>query len=252
MKESLKRWRANPTLAFVLPLFVFLALNSFINLWRIDNRLFPWYRMAPEHWGYPLQCLICGGLLCFFWKHYPWRPKRGFLLATIAGILGIAVWLAPTALFDAWNWSEDTAPRWARWFGFQEREDSGFDPSIFRESPLAYWGTIVLRFVRAVIVVPLVEEIFWRGFLMRYLYNLDGDFWEEKLGAWRWWTVGATALAFMLSHQPVDYFAALVYGLLGCFVIIKTKSLAACVWMHAVANFIMGVYALASGNRGLW
>jgi membrane protease YdiL (CAAX protease family) len=56
----------------------------------------------------------------------------------------------------------------------------------------------------------------------------------------------------MLVHQPADYAAALLYGLLAGWVAIRTKSLMACIWMHALANLILGLYVLMSGQIGFW
>ena len=63
---------------------------------------------------------------------------------------------------------------------------------------------------------------------------------------------GGTVLLFMLAHAPADYFGAVIYGSLACWCAIRTKSLAACVWMHALANLILGVYIMQTKNWGLW
>ena len=64
-------------------------------------------------------------------------------------------------------------PGWMKTLGVQERLD-GFDARMFGANPLAFdsaadWTSLSLRFFRAVVIVSLVEEIFWRGFLMRWL-----------------------------------------------------------------------------------
>ena len=53
---------------------------------------------------------------------------------------------------------------------FPPRRD-GFDPEVLSSSPALYWIALVLRFLRLVVVVPVVEEIFWRGFLLRFLIS---------------------------------------------------------------------------------
>ena len=54
----------------------------------------------------------------------------------------------------------------------------------------------MFRFLRLVIVVPLVEEIFWRGFLLRYLIN--EKFTEVPIGAFSWFSFGVVTVAFGL------------------------------------------------------
>ena len=252
MIDTIRSWQNNRMLAYVVPLFAFLLMMPLVGAVQIDNTLLPWYRHSPEQWVYPLQCLICGGLLAFFWKHYTFSPRRGFGFATVMALLGIAVWILPTALFDHWSWETASTPKWLHWLGFQEREADGFDPSFFKDQTLLYGLAIAARLFRMVVIVALVEEIFWRGFLMRYLADLDTDFWKTKFGTFTWLSTGATVVLFMFAHNPADWAAAAIYGSLACWVAIRTKSLAACVWMHALANLVLGIYVLQSGNFGLW
>jgi CAAX prenyl protease-like protein len=249
--ERLREWQNHRGLAYCAPLFIFMLFLILPDRVAIRNSVLPWWRHSPEHWVYPLQCLVCGALLLFWRRHYVYRPFQGFGWATLAAIVGIAVWILPTMLVDHWQWSDDTTPAWLRWLGFQERNESGFDPS-FIENPFWYWATVAARLFRMVVIVAFVEEIFWRGFLMRYLVDLDGDFWKVPFGTFTRLSFGITVLLFMLIHSPADWMAAVVYGSLACGVAIKTKSLAACVWMHALANLILGLYILWSKNWGLW
>ena len=90
------------------------------------------------------------------------------------------------------------------------------------------------RFVRMVVVVAFVEEIFWRGFLMRYLLDKDGDYWEQPFGKFSWLSFLVVTLLFMFAHSPSDYLGALVYGSLAYALAVKTKSLAACIFLPAL------------------
>ena len=248
---KLKEWQANRTLAYIAPLFLFMAILPLVGAFTIKNSTLPWWRHSPEHWIYPIQCLLCGAVLIFFRKHYQFAPFRGFGFATFAALIGIAIWILPTYLFDLWQWDEETTPKWLHWLGFQEREDSGFDPT-FITDPIWYGLTISARFFRMVVIVALVEEIFWRGFLMRYLIDLDGDFWKVKFGTFSRLSVSATVVLFTLAHSPADYVGAIIYGSLACWVAIRTKSLAACVYMHALANLVLGIFIIQTKNWGLW
>ena len=57
---------------------------------------------------------------------------------------------------------------------------------------------------------------------------------------------------FILVHAPVDYAGALVYGSMTYLLCVWSKNLGACVVMHATANLLMGLYAMAYGKYGLW
>ncbi|MDB4433914.1 CPBP family glutamic-type intramembrane protease, partial [Akkermansiaceae bacterium] len=124
-------------------------------------------------------------------------------------------------------------------------------PYVF-ESQWAQTFSLVTRIFRAVVIVSLVEEIFWRGFLMRFLLDMDGKYWKVPFGKPALISFIVVTLAFTIAHAPIDYLGALIYGSLTYGVAVWTKSLLACVVMHGVANASLAAYALAYGKLGLW
>lgn len=222
----------NPFVAYVAPLgtfFGFLGLTQLVDsagIGRGEGLL-----REPVYWVYPLQTLICGALLVIYWRAYEWRP-RGWILATAAGLLVFALWVSPQVLLG------------------RPARTEGFDPEVFANQPPLYWFTVIMRWLRLVVVVPLVEEIFWRGFLMRFLIN--DNFTTVKFGTYSHLSFFAVALAFMLVHQPVDWPAAFLTGLIIGMVAVQTKSLWACVWAHAVANAALGAYIMQTRQWGFW
>lgn len=185
----------------------------------------------PKYWIYPIQTLVCAGLLTFYARHYDLRV-RGWVAGTVAGLAVAALWVSPQAVFR------------------QPLRLEGFNPELFAAEPWLYWAVLVMRVVRLVIVVPLVEEIFWRGFLMRYL--IHDDFVRVPMGSFSPLSFFGVAVAFMLVHAPVDWPAAFATGLIIGGVAVGTRSLFACVWAHAVANAGLGAYILTTKQWGFW
>ena len=109
-----------------------------------------------------------------------------------------------------------------------------------------------MRFFRATVVVALAEELFWRGFLMRFVCDWEGDYWRQPFGRASWLTYLIVTGLFIFSHDSMDWAAAWVYGSLTYLLCVLSKSLGACVMMHATANFLMGLYIIAYGKFGLW
>ena len=261
-----KKWRGDSAAAHFAPLMIFLVFMGAVQLltgqfaptFFRDHPDLPWWRQKSDYWSYPAQCLVCLGFLAFWWKHYRfnWSP-RAIVLGAIFGAVGIGFWILPTQLFEWMGYATDEeVPTWLQKLGVAERRE-GFEGCIFGASPTDFdcsadFLVIGLRFFRAVVVVSLVEEICWRGFLMRWLLNRDGDFREVPFGKPSWLTFGVVTLAFMLAHAPVDYAGAIVFGTLMYLCAIWTKSLGACIVAHAVANALMGWYALACDKAGLW
>jgi CAAX prenyl protease-like protein len=245
---------ARLTRAHVVPFAVFMGFMLVLELvtaaigW--DHPQAPWWRQDPAHFIYPLQTLTALGCVAWYWRNmtFNWSWKWG-LIAVPFGALGIALWLLPTMAYDWFGLTGKTTGI-LKYLGVDARSD-GFDPSIF-QNPAAWWTAVVLRFLRAVVVVALVEEIFWRGFLMRYVCDWEGDYWKQPFGRATWKSYLIVTGLFMLAHSPSDYAGALVYGSLTYLLCVWSKSLGACVIMHATANFLMGLYIMASGKYGLW
>ena len=164
-------------------------------------------------------------------------------------MVGIGLWLLPTTLYDYWHLSGETSGLYSL-LGIESRVD-GFDPGNF-ESPAAYWAAVGFRFLRAVVVVALAEEILWRGFMMRFVCDWEGDYWHQPFGRASWSSYAIVTALFVLAHAPDDYAGALVYGSLTYVLCVWSKSLGACVVMHAVANLLMCIYIMAYGKYGLW
>lgn len=255
--KPLSEIRRDKTLAHVLPLAVFMVILVPYQLtgWpKWEHPEASWWRHYPEQWMYPLQSLICIGLLIFFRKNYDLKWSRHVWFGALMGAVGIGFWILPTQL-HTWLGLEGDQEGILKWLGVMPRED-GFNPQDLADKlgggAGVWWASFVLRLFRAVVVVALVEEIFWRGFLMRFLLDPDRDYWKVPFGKPSWLTYGVTTTAFMLVHQPVDYLGAIIFGSLMYWVAIRTKSLLACVVMHGVANLLMGWYAVETGKFGLW
>jgi hypothetical protein len=223
----------SPIAAYVVPFVLFmggLALVSAVRSLGGDSENI--FLKKPEYWVYPLQTLVCAAALVFFWRQYDFGARGGVLFGIGAGVLALALWLSPQVVF-----------------GFPPRTE-GFDPSFFEGDPVLYWLTVIARFARLVIVVPLIEEIFWRGFLMRYLIREDFD--KVAFGTFRPLSFFGVAGLFMFVHGMADWPAAFLTGVIFNFVAVRTKSLAACVIAHAVTNLALGLYIMATRQWGFW
>jgi CAAX protease family protein len=109
---------------------------------------------------------------------------------------------------------------------------------------------IVLRGFRAVIVVPIVEELFWRGWLPRWLDRSD-DFRARALGAFSTFSFVASAGLFAVEHGSfwdVGLAAGIAYNAW----MAKTRRLGDLILCHAVTNGCLGAWVLATGQWRYW
>ena len=221
----------SPMAAYTVPFFIFMGGLVLASAVRASGSDVFWLK-HPEYWVYPLQTGLCAVALVFYWKQYDFAKRGGLLTASLAGVFVLGIWIAPQAVF-----------------GFPQRTE-GFDPTLFGEGSVLYWTTVIARFTRLVVIVPLVEEIFWRGFLMRFLVR--EDFEKACIGAFQWKAFLLVAVFFTLVHSLADWPAAFLCGLAYNFVAVKTGSLTACVIAHALTNLGLGIYIMATRQWGFW
>jgi CAAX prenyl protease-like protein len=210
---------------------VFLVLLMPIGLLhKIDNSA--WLTNC-EYWLYPLQTIVCGLLLIRFWRQYAMAAPRRVGIGLAVGVVVFVLWITPQAFL-----------------GFAARTE-GFNPmAVFGQQSPLYWISVVMRFVRLAVVVPLVEEIFWRGFLLRYFIREDFD--AVPIGAFSWLSFTIVALAFAFSHSMADWPAAIATGVLYNAVAYWTKSLSTCVLAHAATNLLLGIWIMRTQQWGFW
>jgi CAAX prenyl protease-like protein len=209
---------------------VFLTLLGLAGVLRKPGAGF--WLATPEYWIYPAQTVLCGALVLWFWRDYEMRAPRQVWIPVVIGVIVFAIWIAPQQFFGV-------APRL-----------SGFDPEIVGVDSTGYWATVVFRFLRLIVVVPLVEEIFWRGFLLRYL--IDEKFTRVAIGTFSWVSFTVVTLCFGFAHSRVDWIAALICGALYNLVAYRTRSLSSCVVAHAVTNGLLGLWVIQTRQWGFW
>jgi uncharacterized protein len=217
-------------IAHVLPLLLFLTLLALCQLVTAHGHGF--VLRHAEFWIYPTQTILCGAVLLWFRRCYEFHRLKNVGFTLLIAFAVFVLWIAPQQFFHF-------APR-----------TIGFDPEILGKNPAVYWSTILFRFLRLVVVVPLIEEIFWRGFLLRFV--IDEHFERVPFGKFTWPSFAIVGLAFTFSHSRADWLAAFVAGALYNVVAYRTRSLASCVLAHAVTNLLLGLWIMHTRQWGFW
>ena len=223
--KTLTRAALPDWLPYVAPFALFLILTSveaqFVSL-------YPWL--------YALKLVLVGGLL------WALRPALGEARPQARG-LGPALLLGVVLVF-AWVWVDHWTPH-IKLLGGRV----GYDP--FREigSRVGRAAFLAVRFFGLVVVVPIIEETFYRGFLLRYVIDPDG--WRRvPLGMVTLPALAVNGILFACSHP--EWLAALVFALAMCGLLARTKNLFACIVAHAVTNLLLGLYVLHFHQWQYW
>jgi CAAX prenyl protease-like protein len=108
---------------------------------------------------------------------------------------------------------------------------------------------LAVRFYGLVLMVPVMEEVFWRSFLLRYA--TDQERWASlPLGTFSAFAFILVAAMFAASHP--EWLVAGICGMLYAGLLRWTGSLFACVVAHGVTNLALGIYVLATGDWKYW
>jgi uncharacterized protein len=217
-------------IAYIAPMALFLGLIALSNGLKAVGGSF--WSSSPEYWVYPVQTLLCAGLIWWFRREYEFGSFRQPVFVFAVGFAVFILWVSPQLFL-----------------GFAPRTE-GFNPSVFANQPSLYWLTVALRFLRLVVVVPLMEEIFWRGFLLRYL--IDEKFYAVPFGKFTSFSFWCVSALFALAHSRPDWIAAFITGMVYNAVAYRTKNLTSCVVVHAVTNLLLGLWIMRTQQWGFW
>ena len=219
--------------AYVLPFALFLVGGYVEGLEPLA---------AYYPWAYGTKIAAVVGALWWGRRHYPRWQGHGLVLGVVAGVVGGGLWLLLSA-FDP------LAPLLAALpDGLRPGTRAGFDPFTAITDPAGRAAFLAVRLAGLIVVVPLMEELFWRGFLARFL--LDNDFQQVPLGKFTPTTFAVVTLCFVAVHPEIT--AALVWGAGINLLLLRTRNLWSCVLAHAASNLVLGVYILATGAWTLW
>jgi len=205
--------------------------------WRIPYRYYvPFYAVR-------LSLTILAILLVFpGYRQFPFRISPTALLV---GVVGVVLWVGVCRL--------DLEQRLLTPLGLQSLlglgERAAYNPFHELGTGTALIAFLAVRFLGLAIIVPLIEEFFLRGFVMRVAE--DSDWTSVPFG-----TAGITAILAgtfygMLTH-PAELFAAILWFSLITWLMLRTRNIWDCVAAHATTNLLLGIYVIISQDWALW
>ena len=214
----------------VIPFAVFVAALA------LDpglGRLAPSLDLDPR-WWYAVRAVAVAGALAWFWRRYTELGSvRGvrtvdWLLAATVGIAVFVLWInldfEPLAL--------GSSP------GYDPRSSEG----------TIDWGLAAARLVGATAVVPVIEELFWRSFLLRWIKH--PQFLKVVPAEAGGKALAISALLLGLEHHL--WFAGLLAGVAYGWLYMRTGNLWVAIAAHAITNAILGAWILATGRWQFW
>jgi CAAX prenyl protease-like protein len=216
--------------ARIAPFMLFVALLALRGAaptdgsWGFDTR-----------WIYAWSLVGVGGLLLLWRKEYgelAWQTlpdAREWGLAVAVGLAVFALWIH----LDA-DW-------------MTIGESSAAYAPLDADGNLI-WPLLVTRWLGAALVVPLIEELFWRSFLMRWIQRPLFQALDPRQVGLR--AILLSTFVFTLAHTL--WLAAVLAGLAYAWLYVRTGKLWVAVIAHAVTNGVLGIWVVATRNWQFW
>ncbi len=205
----------------------FIALNSLASerlaAWGVDVR-----------WLYAARVVIVASLLAFLWRHYTeMHHLDGVTAGRLAAAIGTGI-----AVFLLWI---NLDFEWAR-LG----NSVAFDPTL-PDGGLD-WQFVFFRLLGLAIIVPVMEELFWRSFLLRWLERKD--FWLQDPAKVGVRAMIICAALFALEHNL--WLAGFIAGAAYVLVYVVGRNIWLAIISHATTNAALGGWILATRSWQFW
>jgi uncharacterized protein len=207
-------------------------------------------RLGVRYRHYPLvytaKIVATLAAMWFVLAGYRQFPLRVSPLAIGVGVVGVVLWIV---LCHAQLERRMLEPLGlASFLGLGERP--AYNPlEQLAGNPTWAYSFLAIRFLGLAIVVPIIEEFFLRGFLMRLV--ITERWWEVPFGTLTPLSAVVGTAVPMLMH-PGELLAALVWFSLVTWLMARTRNIWDCVAAHAVTNLLLGIYVVAQSQWQLW
>jgi len=182
---------------------------------------------------YIAKTIVVGLILLHFRSKYSEINKsisfNNICIAVILGIIVFILWINMT-----WDFAIIGSPRSNNPYELLSKE--------------AFYIAIFFRIFGSAIVVPVMEELFWRSFVIRWIDN--NNFTSVPIGTFSITSFIITVLLFGSEHSL--WLAGIMAGILYNLLLYYRKSIFLCIISHSVTNFILGIYVLYSGRWMFW
>jgi len=189
-------------------------------------------------WVDALSLIIVSGILLIYWSKYSELKKvesnRAIdWLITIA--IGIGIFVLWINLDQAWATLTELDP------------DAQYNPFL-TDGKSFDWIHLSIRMAESALVVPIMEEFFFRSFLMRWVEK--SDFLSLPASQVSLRAIAIMAFIFMLEHNL--WLAGLIAGLAYGWLYWRTGNLWMCICAHAITNAVLAVWIIKTGQWQFW
>ncbi|HET7625378.1 MAG TPA: CAAX prenyl protease-related protein [Verrucomicrobiae bacterium] len=217
-----EKFQASAVCVRVMPFVIFILLTA---MPAILKEIAPqYYSDSSVYWFYLAKTVVGGWLI---WEMRPFVSEMRWALsweAVAVGILVFAMWVGADPFFPH---IKAPGPVWNPHEHFGEN------------SPMA-WGFLIVRIVGMSLVVPPLEEVFYRSFLYRYFVRTD--FLNMPLGRFHPTSFIITSVLFGFEHS--QWLAGILCGFAFQGLAVRKNRVSDAITAHAITNFLLGIWVV--------
>jgi CAAX prenyl protease-like protein len=207
-----------------------------------------WFGLEFKHYPivYTAKIALTIAAMLFVLPGYQQFPFRVSPLAIVVGVVGVVLWI--------WLAKLHLERKLFAAIGLEALAGLGARPAYnpleqLSATPAWAYTFLAIRFLGLALVVPIIEEFFLRGLVMRFVVR--ENWWEVPFGeVTRLSAIIGTAVP-MLMH-PAELLAAAVWFSLVTWLMVRTRNIWDCVAAHAVTNLLLGIYVVTQHEWHLW
>ena len=218
-----KKFETSPEFSRIAPFAIFVVLTYMQGADNHDSR----------YWMYALKTAVGAWLL---WEMWPFVEEMRWKLSWEGVVVGVAICVI-------WVGLDGLYPR-------MTKLDDGWNPNRqYGDGSAMAWFYIAVRIAGSSIVVPPLEEVFYRSFLYRYFVKIN--FQAMPLGQFHGLSFVVTSTVFGLMH-PDRWLAGILCGLAYQWLVIRKNRLGDAMLAHGITNFLLGVWIVWKGAWNFW
>jgi CAAX prenyl protease-like protein len=234
MQRLFERLARFPTLVRVIPFVLFLLLTSGQGA----------FGEASRYWLYLFKTILGAGMLFVMWPHVVEMRWKFSWEAVVVGVAVFLVWVGLDGHYPALDVLLQKA-------GLSKGATTAtlWNPHTqFGEGLALAWFFVAVRFIGSAIVVPPLEEVFYRSFLYRYAIN--PAFQGVPLGRFVPGPFFIVSLIFGLAH--FEWLPGILCAFAYQGLVVWKNRLGDAMTAHAITNLLLGVWVVWKGAWHFW
>jgi hypothetical protein len=186
------------------------------------------------YWAYVLRTAAGAWLI---WEMRPFVPEMRWAISLEAVAVGIAIFVIWVGLDPFLPGNHKSTPG-EIWNPF----------AIYGAGSGLAWFFVAVHLLGSALVVPPIEEVFWRSFLYRYCIRTN----FETVPFNKFHPTAFIAVSLLFGAEHHEWVQGFLCGMAFQWLVISKNRLGDAIAAHAITNFLLGLWVIGRGAWQFW